>query len=75
MSLADFRNLCYFQGNTQILARPWIHRFPLNLRIVVFLMEKSTFWRVHGLVIFGHILLLSHVLANIQNFDVHLRKC
>ena len=43
--------------------------------IVVVPMEKSTFWRVHGLVIFDHISLLSHVLANIQNFDAHLRKC
>ena len=49
--------------------------FRLNLRIVVFPMEKSTFWRVHGLVIFDHISLLSHVLANIQNSDAHLRKC
>ena len=37
-------------------------------------MEKSTFWRDHGLVIFDHISLLSYVLANFQNFDADLGK-
>ena len=37
-------------------------------------MENDTFCYVHGINIFCHISLLLHVLANIQNFDAHLRK-
>ena len=37
-------------------------------------MENHTFWCVDGFVIFDHISLLLHVLANIQNFDADLRE-
>ena len=42
--------------------------------MVVFPTEKYTFWSVDGFVIFDHISLLLHLLANIQNFDADLRK-
>ena len=42
--------------------------------IVVFPMDKYTFLSVDGFIIFDHISLLLHVLANIQNFDADLRK-
>ena len=49
--------------------RPHEIVFFYNFRFVVFLKEILQFRRPHGIVIFDHISLLSHVFANIQNFD------
>ena len=70
----DCKNLHISYGNTQILERPWIRWFRIFFVIVVFPLEKYTFWSVHGFAIFDHISLLLHVLANIQYFDADLRK-
>ena len=69
-----FSKYSYFQGYTQNLTRPRIHRDRPCFRIDVFPKDNHTFSCVDGFVIFDQISILLHVLANIQNFDADLQK-